>query len=164
MQAVVLGTEEMNYILQNLPNKINRRVLLSAFRSAAKPLVKEAKRKVPVSGKKAFATVHRHVQKRQVTTLTRVHKPGQLKRSIGTINSRSKQKPSVWVGPRKGNKFKDDGWYGHFVEFGTIKQPPQPFMKTAWDSTKQTVENSIGREIGASMQRFMEKHAPKYFN
>lgn len=48
-----------------------------------------------------------------------------------------------------GVKFKaSDKWdggpfYAAMVEYGTSEQAPQPYMRTAWDSTKGTIKNEM---------------------
>ena len=44
------------------------------------------------------------------------------------------------VGPRKKKKKGVlPAWYAHFVEFGTVKQRPQPFLRPAFEETKQVM-------------------------
>lgn len=61
--------------------------------------------------------------------------PGNLRRSIKRLPLRKTR--DVWVGPfldktSAGGIYssdsKTDGYYAHFVEYGTIRQPAQPFV------------------------------------
>lgn len=44
---------------------------------------------------------------------------------------------------------KEVAWRAHFVEYGTIKQPPQPFMK----QTMKDIENQVATIIQNEMRR-----------
>ncbi|MEO0132752.1 MAG: HK97-gp10 family putative phage morphogenesis protein [candidate division WOR-3 bacterium] len=63
--------------------------------------------------------------------------PGNLRRSIKRLNFRRTK--DVWVGPfldktNSGGIYssdtKVDGYYAHFVEYGTTRAPAQPFVAT----------------------------------
>lgn len=56
----------------------------------------------------------------------------------------TKSKPVVEVGFDK-----EVAWRAHFVEFGTIKQRPQPFMK----QTMRDIENQVATIIQNEMRR-----------
>lgn len=49
------------------------------------------------------------------------------------------------------------------AEFGTVDQPPRPFMRPAWDATAgqtlQTVADELGTEIDKSAKRLARKAA-----
>ena len=38
--------------------------------------------------------------------------------------------------PNKRHGKKGGAWYWHFLEFGTAKQPPQPYMRPAFEAKK----------------------------
>lgn len=52
---------------------------------------------------------------------------------------------------------------GIFQEFGTFKEPAQPFMRPSWDSTKvgalKTIQTQLGIEIEKSRARLAKKAA-----
>ena len=97
----------------------------AALRSGAKPLIASARAKAPQSDE----LHHRYLGGKKVAT----YHPGNLRRSIRALTFR--RSGAVFVGPRlnkstgdfKGNRV--DGYYAHMVEFGTIYQRPQPFMR-----------------------------------
>lgn len=43
--------------------------------------------------------------------------------------------------------------YAHLVEFGTADTSPQPFMRPAWEATKDAVLNSIGAFVGKQLDK-----------
>ncbi len=79
---------------------------------------------------------------------SRNHDPGTLKRSIKILKSGGVGKfPTIWIKPVKTFGQDPDGWYAHFVEFGTVNQPAQGFIRKAYDHTKSEVENSISKSV-----------------
>lgn len=124
----ILGMDAILKKLKILPERVQKNVLVGAVRASAKPMIKEAKSLVPVES-------------------------GTLKKSIGIRKRRSKDKKIVRfsVAPLK----KKDGWYAHFVEFGTVKQTAHPFMRPAFekkgmesiDEAKKYMTKRIDKEI-----------------
>ncbi|MCD8502944.1 MAG: HK97 gp10 family phage protein [Bacillaceae bacterium] len=86
--------------------------------------------------KKAGETVQGAVQ---AETPTRT---GQLKESIAVSNVKTKGGVKhVEVGPN--NK----GWYGKFVEFGTVKMKANPFMSRGYEKSKGEAMDTIRSEL-----------------
>ena len=103
-----------------------RKVFLAAFKKAAKPLIMAVKIGVPVG------------------------KTGVLRRSVGAIAI--PREIAIIVGTRLGGRIK--GWYGHFMENGTMERwrksgastgriIAKPFFEPAFDRTEQQMYNSI---------------------
>ncbi len=67
---------------------------------------------------------------------------GNLKRSIAVSNVRTKDGAKhVEVGPNK------DGWYGRFVEFGTVHIKANPFMSRGYEKSKEDAVRIIQEEL-----------------
>lgn len=90
----LLGVKELNKILDTLPSKTRRSFILKAWRRSAKPLIRAAKNNIRSYSKS-------------------------LANSIGNITGRSRDFPTIYVGPRARGKHKDIAWIAPFVEFGT---------------------------------------------
>lgn len=124
--------------LKQFPINIQKNVLVGSVRAGAKPLVNEARANTPT-------------------------RSGNLKKSIGIVKRKTKDKSFIWfsVTPRRGGKY--DGWYDHLVEFGhELKSksgkslgfvPPVPFMRKAY-------ENQTDESIKASTE-YMRKRIDK---
>lgn len=127
--------DEVNVLVKKLHTIADRakRKSTSALRRGAAPIVSAAKANAPQSNEPH----HRYKDGRKVAT----YYPGNLRRSIRVLPLR-RTKSAVLIGPKlarssggpaegdfRGQKV--DGWYAHFVEFGTIEQPPQPYMRPA---------------------------------
>lgn len=127
--------EEVNDAIRKL-QKVStqaKRESQSAFRKVAPELINAIKSRAPQSDEPH----HRYSNGQIVAT----YYPGNLRRSFKTLVFRNS--PAVFVGPKldkggSGGKFKGnrtDGYYAHFVEFGTESQPPRPFVRPAADAT-----------------------------
>ena len=105
--------------LGKLPKGFDAKFMTSLLLFSAKPVAKAAQDKAPLD-------------------------MGILSESLGSIRMNKARQASIVVGPRVKGKYKavkndpanKSGWYGSFVEFGTSLQSAQPFMRPAWDSTK----------------------------
>jgi HK97 gp10 family phage protein len=42
---------------------------------------------------------------------------------------------------------------GQFQEFGTFKDPPQPFATPAWEETKHRALDTIGKMLGSEIEK-----------
>ena len=67
---------------------------------------------------------------------------GTLKKSIETSGVKTKDGVKhVEVGPDK------EGWYGKFVEFGTVKMKAKPFMARGYENSKDRAVDKIAEEL-----------------
>lgn len=122
-QRVVLqGDRALLRQLSFLRKRVATRIIKSAITSAASLALKAAKAKVPV-------------------------RFGQLKRSLGK-KAKAYPKKGVFVvvvGPRSGFKMFIKGQpvnptqYAHLVEHGTSHSQPEPFLRPAFDETKDAM-------------------------
>jgi HK97 gp10 family phage protein len=163
----ISGFRELEAKIKLLSNdKDKKREVIGILRQVANSTVKAAKQTAPVS-KKEHKARGRKIQ------------PGNLKKSIGTIVGRkgqAKDNPTVYVGPRA--KGKQDGWYGHFVEYGVNvynkgfkrkrkagannaaairRTKANPFMKNAYNQTK----GGVTQDAEAKVARFIQKRIDK---
>ena len=144
------GLQSLEKCLKGLPASVSKKVVRSGLRKSAKPLVKKARQLVAKD---------QRVLEKSIGVIT----GSQLARSRG-ISAGAKQslrddKMAVFVAPRLRGKYK--GFYGHILEFGTVKMAAQPFMRPAWEHTKTEVENIFIENIGDAVHRHFQKTAPK---
>lgn len=67
---------------------------------------------------------------------------GTLKKSITVSRVKTKEGVKrVEVGPNK------DGWYGAFVNFGTVKMKANPFMDRGYEKSKQDALDILRHEL-----------------
>jgi HK97 gp10 family phage protein len=122
--------------VERLPDRLKRMELLKVLRREAKPTVQAAKRNVR-------------------------KKSGKLERSITTITGKSKIYPNILVGPSV--KGKNEGFHGHLIEFGhggPHPAPAFPFMRPAYDETK----NQVSKAAAQAVAKYVTKRAKKLNN
>ncbi len=152
----IRGAKAMATLLRKLPKRINKKIIRSVLRKAARPIILAAKAKVP----KQFRV---------------------LEKSMGTnfVKGTPSGKEIIRIGPRHGRKQRNDGWYAHLVEFGTkshtIKADPlvfsvdgdlrfvnsvtipsipaQPFLGPAFAATSSKALEIMGKELGPAIEK-----------
>lgn len=133
------GMRELEQTMKALPQEIKRRPIgLRALRAGGEPLAKVARGLAPVD-------------------------EGALRESIDALatlaSSQRADKGAVaplelYVGP---------GQHPQAItqEFGTYKEPPQPFMRPAWDIMKVRVLDLIGAQLGIEVDKAARRYAKK---
>lgn len=119
----IRGGEELAAALESLGPAMEKKILRSAMREAAKPILDDAKRRAPV--------------------LT-----GQLRKSlkIRAIKRNRKGQVGVVISTAKGF-FKGDEFYGAFHEFGTKRMPARPFIRPAFEANKALSITIVGEAV-----------------
>lgn len=130
---VRFGVAKFDRPLKQLETRLQRKVIRQALRAGARVILPEAKANAPVG------------------------ETGNLKDSIRVwALKRSRRRIGVKVGSST-HAYKGDQFYGAFIEFGTSKMEPRPWLAPAIESKKgeaarvvdQTLEAGIKREIKA---------------
>ena len=122
-----------------------------ALRKASRPLIAAAKAKAPVMKSRASATVTLKTGER-VTYF-----PGNLQMSIKEISFK-RSGATVFIGPkitkrRKGGdqygktSSKVDAYYAAMLEYGTRNMSARPYMRPAFNSSKQQVLQIATAEV-----------------
>jgi HK97 gp10 family phage protein len=125
------GGPELERALRELGGNIAGRLGGNAVRAGARVIANEAKQRVPV-------------------------RTGALRKSIRVFTERADRGGTVrqaWVGTRL--------FYSWFVEFGTSKQPPQPFLRPARDEGAQKAVDKIVENLSAGIERETQKYRGK---
>lgn len=149
----VSGLAELDKALGELPKATARNVLKRTLAKAAQPIVDDAKRYVPVrSGKLRDSIVASPRVKNKVGS---AEYASAMRAGLGKEAARSALRGArraaagtgsfaeLFVGPSTGTIP-----YAHIVEFGSVKDSPQPYMRPAWDGTRQQALDIIKAELG----------------
>lgn len=143
----VEGLTELRKALLELPKELQRGPLRSAVSAGAKVIQQQAIANAPED-------------------------TGVLKRAIYRTRSRSGSSPVQEmhvVGWRSGWKYQArrtkkgklttnrDAWYGRFIEFGTSKMAARPFLRPAFDTTKERAVVAIVEKLRAAIARAAAK-------
>lgn len=142
----IQGFAELQSQLKKLNDKVTKREMLKVLGQVANPTVKAAKSAAPQSKKEHLISGKR---------ARKIIQPGNLKKSIGKITGKrglGKQNAVLYVGPKSKGK-KNDGWYGMFVNKGTVKQTANPFMDKAYNQTKGGVTADAEAKVTAYIQK-----------
>lgn len=117
MVSATIDNKALLKALKQFPINIQKNVMVGAVRAGANIIRDEARRKVPKrSGNLA----------KSIISMQRKAEQGQVKFSVT---------------PSKGGN--NDGWYAHFVEFGTVKMSAKPFLRPAFEqSNNESLEAS----------------------
>ncbi|QQN73951.1 HK97-gp10 family putative phage morphogenesis protein [Croceicoccus sp. YJ47] len=126
----LIGMRELERALGELPKATRRRTALNALRKGAEPLAKAARALAPTDkgnlkeGIKVSATLARSQRG--------------YKGSIADVE--------MYVGP---------GQHPQAItqEFGTFKEPAQPYMRPAWSLTRYSVLDLIGAHLGIEIEK-----------
>jgi len=117
--------------LQALPTHIQDKVVVGATRAGAKVIADDAKARVPVRTgllRKSIAPVKkskRYTKQGHVSYLVTARKKTKF-RVAGRIGNQAVQIRATGY-----------AFYAHMVEFGTVKMPPRPFMRPAFEGSAQ---------------------------
>jgi HK97 gp10 family phage protein len=128
----VEGLKALQTALQELPKATAQGVMLRVLKKRAQPIADAARQLVPVaSGELRNSIV-------VSTKLTR--------RQRGQHEKAGPNDVEVFVGPGALPQ-------AHLQEFGTFKEPPQPFMRPAWDRERNGVLEGLKGDLWAEIEK-----------
>ena len=134
------GLRELDSALAQLPKATGRAVLRNVLKDAGEPIARTARAKAPV----LTGNLRESVEVSQ--RLSRSQKTGGAKMTANGFRSESKNYVEMFVGPGTNPQ-------AITQEFGTYKEPAQPYMRPAWDSQRQTALNLIINTLGPMIER-----------
>ena len=133
--ATIDGIKEARKAFKELSDKMQRGVLRSALRASARPVVKDAKARVPV-------------------------RTGALKKAIGVAVTVKTTEATASVGIRRGKRG-GPATYAHLPELGTKHSPAKPFLRPALDSKKNAVVNTLAGALKKQIDKVTAKVAQR---
>lgn len=163
----VEGYVEAKQILDQLPNAMQKRMLLTALRGSAKPMLQSAKSKVPVrSGKlkKKLRIVRfkdRQASKSEVSIAVKpvfevTKKKGAINQYYGKFIHEGTQDPRT---PKKGKLLVFDNERGEKVFTRSVKGiKATPFLEQAYTENNERTVALFGDELAAAIEKFVAKN------
>lgn len=157
-------------LLESLPNAFPLDERKEVLEEAAAPMVAAAKSLAPRSKRQhyMYATGHKLSKKlkapKGMGKVSAVFDPGNLSGSIQILkHGRFKKAVNVYIGPRyprrrNGKTRLTVAPYAHFVEFGTVRQKAQPYMRPAFDKTKNLVFNLARSKFAKRLDKWTLKN------
>lgn len=130
------GLAELDRALQQLPKDVAKKELRGALMAGALIVERGAEERAPVRAEPGYI-------QRSFGPTGR----GFLKRSVRRgVQKRSQASMTVAVGIGR-------AFWGMFQEFGTRFMPARPWLRPAWDATKERAAKTIGEELGKRIEK-----------
>jgi len=138
------GTKEMENVLRQLPAQISQKIVISALKKSAAPILEEARRLAPVGDE----SKGRMRLRRNKSGKTVVSDYGKLKTNLKITNITKHRLHSATVAVTVGKAF-----WGMFLEFGTRNQKKTPFMRPAFESKKTESLNMLAKNLRLEIEK-----------
>ncbi|WP_311267454.1 HK97 gp10 family phage protein [Sphingobium sp. WCS2017Hpa-17] len=136
------GLSAINNVLRSLPRATGKAALTRFGKKRLEPMRDTAKAGAPVGEGELRDSI-------AISTRQGTH--GQRKKRFA-----DKAVVEVYMGP-------DQTQHGHAVarEFGSIKNPPDGYMRKAWDAHNQELLTDLAADLGAAVDGAARRHARK---
>lgn len=148
--------------LRKIPEALQAKERKKILTKAAKPLIEAARSNIRNSRKVHFRYKQNQKGKRSGKgsgTIIATYSPGNLARSIRILPIKG---VNVFVGPKFAKKpsgsfagAKVDGYYGAMVEYGTKYAQPKPYLRPAYESTRQTIMDIIKKGVEDALKKYL---------
>ena len=147
------GLKELAEELKRFPEEISAKMLRGAFGEAAKPVVAAAQRNAPVDSGRLQLKIGKQTALKGDQLFVRVGVLLQTKKQIARKLERKKLGTAA-----AGIVLTHDPYYDFMVEYGTKHQAPQPFLRPAFDSTKEEFIAVLKSQITSRIDRYKQKN------
>lgn len=147
MTLNLLGADELNKTLKQLPKELSQKVYMQSLRKGAVLMRDAAKERAPYGSdfeKRSYAR-----KKKGVATTHFVKLRDEIRITVTTKTDISFA-VAVHVGA---------AYWGMFQEYGTSHQAARPWLRPAFDATAELSINTIGQALGAGVERAAERLA-----
>jgi hypothetical protein len=142
MNLNVEGIDDViNEIIAISNDRMKRGEILKILRRQAKPILAAVKSNTPVAD---GPIVGRN---------GKVYEAGNLKKSMAIKTSPLKNYPNVLVGPRKGARAVNDGFYAFFIQEGVYGIPKNDFIMDA----ARPLLNSTEKTMSVELEKYINK-------
>lgn len=151
------GFRELDRALGELPKATARNVLRRVLTKAAEPTLQAMKAKAPVADGPYYRW-NKSKGKHLVQPGRTANSPG-ISIKLNPANRRDERDKAksfgeVHVGSTRGSA-------AHFQEYGTANHPPRPYLRPAWEATKQGALKILERELGNEIEKAATRLARK---
>ncbi len=166
LKVKVEGYKEAKQRLDELPNNMQKRILLTALRSSARPALASARSHVPVRGgtlKKQLRVVRYKDRNGSPTEVAVAVKPvfdkskgGKVNQYYGKFIHEGTADPRV---SRKGKMLVFENEQGEKVFVRSVKGiKPTPYLEMAWSESGERIVTLFGDELAAAVTKFVDKN------
>jgi len=149
--AKVHGLQDLKKRMEALSSDVAKKIAFSATLAAANVIKKQAIRNAAAMASKAPHMVYPDQKSGRNGVLAT---PGNLSRNvIVKRRSAAKQTANYVVTARSGEKAAYAYMYGLFLEEGTVKMSPKPWLRPAFESAKQDAANQMIKVLERRIMR-----------
>lgn len=153
----VEGLSQIHKALSELGRKVSNKIAVKAMREGGKIVREQARQNAPVLSQKVPYR-RAGTLKKAIKSSTKVLKNGKIGTVVRVKTLTTKQIETFKVrSGKKGALNPKDPYYWRFLEFGTSKMPAKPFMRPAFEQTKE----KAATEIITTLKRGIEEEAGK---
>lgn len=132
------GDIELQQELQDLPAKLENKILRKAIRESMKPVLNDARANVST-----YRVTGKHTDKIRKGLKIRALKRRRGRLGVGIITP---PREAIGIDPA------DKWYYPAHIELGTKKTPPHPFLRDALNSNKDSILEDLRNRIRAGLQ------------
>jgi HK97 gp10 family phage protein len=158
----ISGFRELDLALGQLPKSVAKATLVRVLKKAAEPVAEKARQMAPVRPGSGNLKRSISVSTKLKNAVGKAEFSAALRAGLGVSAARTALRNArraatgqtfaeIFVGPST------QAPHAHFLEFGTSRHGPQPFMRPAWDAEKDNalriIRQELGHEIIASAKR-----------
>ena len=139
----VEGLSQIHKALSELGRKVSNKIAVKAMREGGKIVREQARQNAPVLSQ---STPYRRAGtlKKAIKSSTKVLKNGKIGTVVRVKELTTKQNETFKVrSGKKGALNPKDPYYWRFLEFGTSKMPAKPFMRPAFEQSKEKAATEI---------------------
>ncbi|MBF0438308.1 MAG: HK97 gp10 family phage protein [Magnetococcales bacterium] len=137
--VTVEGLSELSNALRQMSVRLQANGVAAAIYAAAAIIRNQAKANAPVQTGTLKRAIYASKDRSKTTTTTKAMIVGVRKgKKLRTVNSR-------------GRNTSRDAYYADWVEFGTKKTPAQPFLRPAFESTKEEALGALKTRLSKAV-------------
>lgn len=158
LDVQVQGLTELNRALHELPERVARNALRSAVNAGATEVKREAIQRAPVDTGATKANLYQKQIREKSGQYQQTFYVG-VRRGIARYANNKKNRQAGIAG----KAYRNEGttWYWRLVEFGTSKMVAKPFLRPAFEATKQAAVDRIAEKLDERIQKFATELAKK---
>lgn len=151
------GLKELEAALSDMPKATAKATIRRALKKAARPIEAAAENLAPVRTGRLQKSVETSAKlsKRQAAIQRRLTGSGP-KLTIDGFRSEPSKSVEIYVGAGVVPQ-------AHLQEFGSANNPPQPFLRPAWDANKRkalaSIKDDLASEIAKTAARVARRRA-----
>lgn len=145
MQSRIEGLADLARSLREMPKDVRANALRAGMRAGAVVIQEEAKRRASVDTGRMKKNIYVKRIRELVTELSEGWFVG--------VRMGPKRKKDKETGALS-KDYSNDAWYWRLVEFGTRHIPARPFMRPAFEATKQAAVDAVAARLKARIEKW----------